>query len=438
MRTTRFIDVLATACFFMIPLVIGTDVVSLSLVDDVGDGGDEQGESLRWVVHDQVKVRKKSKDVANDIDESHQGDLGVAPDHVNPRDGALTSPVVATTITKPCSSSSISSSPLSPIQQYQGPPSSSSLMSTSMMTSTRPGNITIAAAETTATTTRCTPISWTNTFAFTSDATCPTPYEMGTYCGFVNPEDPCAKQPGGYGPRIHPDTPEAFLNHTPFHEAALRAATPPGYNLTFRDLYAAANAPPHAYHEKGRSNVSSSSSSTTTPCYMGYHLLTSYDAPACANLCESDPSGACAAFNLYVERDPEWNPWRCSCDRPRAVTNYKCALFSGPEAVEDFGRATNFGQYIQGSSFVRKIVGSNGYAKIGGGRRVGAGACQGRVATAMTAGGSGSGTASAGVLALSSPSTGTATSPPYLAAFVGSSGAAAHDFCNNAHDCIIY
>ncbi|KAK7994982.1 hypothetical protein PG990_013755 [Apiospora arundinis] len=309
MRTTRFIDVLATACFFMTPLVIGTDVVSLSLVDDVGDGGDEHGESLRWVVHDQVKVRKKSNDVANDIDESHQGDLGVAPDHVNPRDGALTSPVVVTTITKPCSSSSISSSPLSPIQQYQGPPSSSSLMSTSMMTSTRPGNITIAAAETTATTTRCTPISWTNTFAFTSDATCPTPYEMGTYCGFVNPEDPCAKQPGGkppfpsrclvaatwppsffsilttplfhdiagYGPRIHPDTPEAFLNHIPFHEAALRAATPPGYNLTFRDLYAAANAPPHAYHEKGRSNVSSSSSSTTTPCYMGYHLLTSYD-----------------------------------------------------------------------------------------------------------------------------------------------------------------
>ncbi|KAK8116889.1 uncharacterized protein PG998_005170 [Apiospora kogelbergensis] len=233
------------------------------------------------------------------------------------------------------------------------------------MTTVDSGNITITAKVSTST--RCTPISWTNTFIFTTEAACPTPYEKGTYCGFVNPEDPCAKQPGGYGPRVHPDTPEAFLNHTAFHNAALRAATPPGYRFTFRDLYAAANAPRAYFQTSGSNNTPAASS--TTPCYMGYHLLVA--------LCESDPSGACVAFNLYVERDPEWNPWRCSCVRPRGVTNYKCALFAGAEAVEDAGRATNFGQAINGNSFARKIVGSNGYVKIGAAGRKGGFAKQG-------------------------------------------------------------
>lgn len=193
----------------------------------------------------------------------------------------------------------------------------------------------------------------------------------------------------GYGPRVHPDTPEAFLNHTAFHNAALRAATPPGYRFTFRDLYAAANAPRAYFQTSGCNNTPAASS--TTPCYMGYHLLAAYDPPACASLCESDPSGACVAFNLYVERDPEWNPWRCSCDRPRGVTNYKCALFAGAEAVEDAGRATNFGQAINGNSFARKIVGSNGYVKIGAAGRKG-GVCQARTPTG--GGGSGSRTGS--------------------------------------------
>jgi hypothetical protein len=45
--------------------------------------------------------------------------------------------------------------------------------------------------------TTCTPVSWTNTFAFTSNTACPTPYEVDTYCGFKNPEDPCSPQPDG-------------------------------------------------------------------------------------------------------------------------------------------------------------------------------------------------------------------------------------------------
>lgn len=34
----------------------------------------------------------------------------------------------------------------------------------------------------------------------TSGQACPTQPEAGTYCGFINPEDPCAPQPDGYGP----------------------------------------------------------------------------------------------------------------------------------------------------------------------------------------------------------------------------------------------
>ncbi|KAK7959147.1 uncharacterized protein PG986_004001 [Apiospora aurea] len=268
-----------------------------------------------------------------------------------PRDAATA--MVTTTTTVPCSSASKS---YEAQQKLQGS-SSSSMTSMAMMTTMNTGDIT-ATAE--ATTTICTPISWTNTFAFTMDAACPTPYEHGTYCGFVNPEDPCAKQPGGHGPRMNPDTPEVFLAYAPFHNASLRAAVPGGYRQTFVDLYAAANAPPLTYDAEG-----SSRNASTAPCYMGYHLLPAYDPAACAALCDADPSGACAAFNLYVERGPEWNPWRCSCGRPRAVTNYKCALFAGAEAVVDAGRATNFGQGIQGSDFVRKIAGSNG----GGGQK---------------------------------------------------------------------
>lgn len=199
----------------------------------------------------------------------------------------------------------------------------------------------------------------------------------------IEPANPIPSSFGdiGDGPRIEPDTPEAFLAHAPFHEAALRTATPAGYRLTFVDLYAAANPPP-GYDAKHR-NLSAAEEPS---CYMAYHLLPAYDPSACASLCESDPSGACAAFNLYAERDPAWNPWRCSCDRPRGVTNYKCALFSGVEAVEDGSRATNFGQHIQGESggFVRKIVGSNGYVRIGAAGRKG-GPCRARTTTTLPA-----------------------------------------------------
>ncbi|KAK7911687.1 hypothetical protein PG985_014168 [Apiospora marii] len=472
MRVTRFTSFAASASIFMTRVVIGTDIAVSS--SGTGDGGDGDGSVrhdeppfrgavdevvvMRLVEHDEKYVTTGAlKHATSALDEVkkagfhdasvHAKSIGtaaaaaVAVTHlIHPRDS-----VPVTTITQPCSSNN--TTPLATQQMLRLSPSLSPASTSKVIMMATPAtvnatNITLFAAE--AATTICTPISWTNTNAFTTDAACPAPYENGTYCGFVNPEDPCAKQPGGTfhseliqtmkmlgldisyhprsrlthpcsslgnpgdGPRVDPDTPEAFLAHAPFHDAALRTATPPGYRLTFVDLYAAANAPP-AYDAKYR-NLSASAE--PPPCYMGYHLLPAYDPAACAALCESDPSGACAAFNLYVERDPAWNPWRCSCDRPRGVTNYKCALFSGTEAVEDAGRATNYGQYVEGGrGFVRKIAGSNGYVRIGAAGRKG-GACWARttmtpVATAVAMPGSGSSAqpSSAGELEATPPST---------------------------------
>lgn len=46
----------------------------------------------------------------------------------------------------------------------------------------------------------CTPVSWTNTNSYTSTTACPTAIEVGTYCGFINPLDPCAPQLAGKFP----------------------------------------------------------------------------------------------------------------------------------------------------------------------------------------------------------------------------------------------
>ncbi|KAI1847486.1 hypothetical protein JX265_013944 [Neoarthrinium moseri] len=191
----------------------------------------------------------------------------------------------------------------------------------------------------------CTPVSWTNTFVFTSDQACPTPYEIGTFCGFVgtpsvppyiNPEDPCAPQPDGFGPKTTPDTADAFEKNEVYHRMAQSAGSPKGYTQTFKDLNAAVNA----------------------NSYMGLYTLQSYDVQTCADKCDS--TDLCTAFNLYIERDPEWNPERCSCtgEDVSSIANYKCTLWgSGVQP----GAAVNFGQTRDGFDVV--ITGSNGYEK---------------------------------------------------------------------------
>ncbi|RDW66030.1 hypothetical protein BP6252_09665 [Coleophoma cylindrospora] len=177
--------------------------------------------------------------------------------------------------------------------------------------------------------------TWTNTNAFTQDAACPTPYEVGTYCGFVNPEDPCATQPLGSGPAVSPDTSAAFLANPVFKSASLNAKTPSGYALTFQDYNA----------------------STSAATYLGLQTLTSYDPATCAAACDS--TSTCTSFNIYIERDPSLNPSSTfCCPNPASITNYKCTLWG---SIIDGTTATNAGQWRDGFEVV--ITGSNGYTK---------------------------------------------------------------------------
>ena len=179
-----------------------------------------------------------------------------------------------------------------------------------------------------------------------STTACPTTPEEGTYCGFINPEDPCAPQPGGYGPKITPDTVEAFQQYKPFQGMASNATTPSSYTSIFKNLTTASK----------------------TSSYIGLYLLETYNTTACAAKC--DEIQGCNSFNIYVERDPSLNPckndstaptvWGYWCPVPSSMTNYKCALWG--EGL-DISTATNKGQ--NRGDFEVVISGSNGYVKSG-------------------------------------------------------------------------
>ncbi|GKT46303.1 uncharacterized protein ColSpa_06484 [Colletotrichum spaethianum] len=194
--------------------------------------------------------------------------------------------------------------------------------------------ITSSAATITTAPSTCTPVSWTNTNSFTTATTCSAPYEVGTYCGFINPEDPCAVQPDGNGPHVEPDTVEAFEAYEEFHQDALTAKTPTGYASTFKDLNASVNA----------------------NSYLGLYTLKSYDVAQCASLCDS--TNLCTGINIYVERDPSINPAGCSCTNPASISNYKCTLWG---SGVDKAAAVNYGEWRDGFQVV--IAGSNGYEK---------------------------------------------------------------------------
>ncbi|TKA40929.1 hypothetical protein B0A54_07841 [Friedmanniomyces endolithicus] len=166
---------------------------------------------------------------------------------------------------------------------------------------------------------------------------------LGTYCGFINPEDPCAPQPDGDGPRVTPDTVAAFEAYPEFHSDALKAITPAGYVETFKDL----------------------NGSTSANSYITFKTLTSYSVSDCAKLC--DNTTLCTAFNIYIERDPSLNPTLNDtaanttgqyCPNPSSITNYKCSLWG---SSIDATSATNYGDYRE--QFQVVIVASNGYDK---------------------------------------------------------------------------
>jgi hypothetical protein len=181
-----------------------------------------------------------------------------------------------------------------------------------------------------------------------SDAPCPTQPEAGTYCGFVNPEDPCAPQPGGLGPRVVPDTVSAFQQYQPFQSMSLNNTYVPDYTSIYTNLTAAAN---------GLTD------------YLGMYYLPIYSPSSCAAKCNE--LSTCNSFNIYVERDPSVNPkkhdstaptvWGYWCPNPPSITNYVCALWGSGIYNSS---ATNHGQY-RGGDFQVVIAGSNGFVKNG-------------------------------------------------------------------------
>ncbi|KAG9683433.1 hypothetical protein KCU95_g13613, partial [Aureobasidium melanogenum] len=194
-----------------------------------------------------------------------------------------------------------------------------------------------------------------NTVSGTSSSTtaCPTTPEEGTYCGFINPEDPCAPQPDGYGPKVTPDTVSAFLAYPPFHSMASAAPTVVPSNNT---AIGAGNAYQQTFLDL---NASSSANS-----YLGLYTLTSYSVADCAAHCDS--TALCTAFNIYIERDPSQNPskndstaptvWGYWCPNPSSITNFKCTLWG---SNLDASTATNQGGWREDFQVV--VTASNGY-----------------------------------------------------------------------------
>ena len=185
----------------------------------------------------------------------------------------------------------------------------------------------------------------------TAGQPCATTPEDGTYCGFINPQDPCAPQPDGYGPVPTEDTVSAFQNFDKLQALASAAPTvvPAAgqgkqYTQTFKDLDGASSA----------------------QSYLGLYNLKEYDVAKCASKC--DCTELCTAFNIYAERDPLYNPsteanqdftvWGRVCPNPASMTTFKCTLWG---SNLDESTATNKGD--KRVDFQVAITASNGYDK---------------------------------------------------------------------------
>ncbi|MCJ1445064.1 MAG: hypothetical protein MMC23_005569 [Stictis urceolatum] len=146
--------------------------------------------------------------------------------------------------------------------------------------------------------------------------------------------DPCSVNPNGYGPVSDPDTYASFMSDSQFGAIANAAVVPQGYSLSY-------------------SNMNGSAQGNG---YMGLYTLQSFDTIKCQQYC--DAAFSCYAINVYMERDPKYNP-ADSCPNPQSTTNFKCTLWGLP--LTDTG-ATGQGQYR--NQFRIGIRGSNGYSKF--------------------------------------------------------------------------
>jgi len=154
----------------------------------------------------------------------------------------------------------------------------------------------------------------------------------------------CAVQPTGVSVRPSTDTAAAFTKYTGFHGAAVSAASPSGYLISF---------------------ASANKAVAQSDSYMTYYLLNSYDPQTCANYC--DNSYGCTSFNIFFERAPTLNP-AAGCPNPPSATYVKCSLFA--HTIASTQLATNAGQwrgpYVGNNvtqNFQVVLAGSNAYNK---------------------------------------------------------------------------
>ncbi|KEQ67485.1 uncharacterized protein M437DRAFT_28370, partial [Aureobasidium melanogenum CBS 110374] len=142
----------------------------------------------------------------------------------------------------------------------------------------------------------------------------------------------CVQQPLGISHVSVPDTAAGFAADAWYGVQAVTAALPNGYVQTFSNLTA----------------------SNSADQYAGYTLMSSYDVAGCGQQCTS--MSGCNSFNIYFERDPQYDPSVAGCNNPPSTTNIKCVFWGGAVTSDN---ANNFGQMRDGFNVV--IAGSNGY-----------------------------------------------------------------------------
>ncbi|KAG9907053.1 hypothetical protein KCU94_g4284, partial [Aureobasidium melanogenum] len=148
----------------------------------------------------------------------------------------------------------------------------------------------------------------------------------------VKRDGSCVQQPLGISHVSVPDTAAAFAADPWYGVQAVAAALPVGYVQTFSNLTA----------------------SNSADQYAGYTLMSSYDVAGCGQKCTS--MSGCNSFNIYFERDPQYDPSIIGCNNPASTVNVKCVFWGGAVTADN---ANNFGQFRDGFNVV--IAGSNGY-----------------------------------------------------------------------------
>ncbi|KAF1995696.1 hypothetical protein P154DRAFT_538556 [Amniculicola lignicola CBS 123094] len=145
----------------------------------------------------------------------------------------------------------------------------------------------------------------------------------------------------GTAPLPPVDNEESFNNWPVYSDISQTAVDPQGYVQAFQNYNASV-------------------------IYTGHHIdsfsMEVYNTELCARQCDTHYSGACKAFNIFIERLPDKEPG-AACPNPPATAVYQCTIWGEPIYPE---LASNIGQSQgpkdkDGKDFAVRIRASNGY-----------------------------------------------------------------------------